>query len=231
MTSRCAALIPAAGLGARLVDRRSDAPAVPKAFRQLAGQSLLRRCAEMLVGLCDEVVVAVPDTHLDLARDDLVGLGSAVRVVAGGGDRQTSVACALAAAHSQAEVIVVHDAARPLAQPEVVRRVLDALDAGAQAVVPTQPVPDSLRWLGVDGQNTPIDRSSARAVQTPQGFRRTLLEQAHAAAGPDTGATDDATLVERLGVPVTLVDGDPLAFKITRPLDLLLAEAVLAAQR
>lgn len=230
MASRRAALVPAAGFGVRLDDRRAGEPAVPKAFRQLAGQSLLRRCVKLLVGLCDEVVVAAPGTHVDLARDDLAGLGAGVRVVGGGVDRRASVACALAAAHPQAQMILVHDAARPLVPPDVVRRVLDALDAGAQAVVPTQPVPDSLRLLGADGLSAPIDRSSARAVQTPQGFRRTVLEQAHA-AGPDISATDDASLVERLGVPVTLVDGDPLAFKITRPLDLLLAEVVLASQR
>ncbi|MBA2773066.1 MAG: 2-C-methyl-D-erythritol 4-phosphate cytidylyltransferase [Nocardioidaceae bacterium] len=230
MTSRRAALVPAAGLGVRLDGHRAVDPAVPKAFRQLAGRSLVRRCVELLVGLCDEVVVAVPNTHLDLTRADLQGLGRAVQVVIGGADRQASVARALAAAHPEAETIVVHDAARPLVPPDVVRRVLDALDAGAQAVVPTQPVADSLRVLGANGLSAPIDRSSARAVQTPQGFRRTVLEQAHA-AGLDVSATDDASLVERLGVPVTLVEGDPLAFKITRPLDLLLAEAVLAAQR
>ncbi len=230
VASRRAALVPAAGFGVRLGDVASAAARQPKAFRTLAGTSLVHRCAEVLLELCDEVVVAVPGTYLDLAREDLGGLGPNVRLVVGGADRQESVARALAVADADAEVILVHDAARPLVPHDVVRRVLDALDAGAPAVVPALHVADSLRHLRADGGSAPVDRSLVRAIQTPQGFRRTLLERAHA-AGLGAGVTDDASLVERLGVPVTLVEGDPLAFKITRPLDLLLAEAVLAAQR
>jgi 2-C-methyl-D-erythritol 4-phosphate cytidylyltransferase len=105
--------------------------------------------------------------------------------------------------------------------------VLAALEAGATCVVPVIPVSDSLRGVAPGGTNAPLDRAGVRLVQTPQGFTLEALRRGHAGARTD-GATDDATLVEATGESVTLVDGDPLAFKITTPLDLLLAEAVLA---
>jgi 2-C-methyl-D-erythritol 4-phosphate cytidylyltransferase len=125
-------------------------------------------------------------------------------------------------------VVLVHDAARALAPPALVAAVVSAVRSGAAAVVPGVPLVDTVRSL--DGQR--VDRSRLRAVQTPQGFSRTVLERAHAAAADaeddeTLAATDDAGLVERLGEPVLVVPGAPEAFKITTPLDLLLATAVL----
>jgi 2-C-methyl-D-erythritol 4-phosphate cytidylyltransferase len=122
--------------------------------------------------------------------------------------------------------VMVHDAARPLTPPELIRRVLAALRAGAPAVVPVVHLTDTIKAVDANGAvlGTP-ERSGLRAVQTPQGFRTEVLRRAYAREG--AAATDDSALVENLGVPVQTVPGDPLAFKITTPLDLRLALAVL----
>lgn len=125
------------------------------------------------------------------------------------------------------QYVLVHDAARPLTPPAVIRRVIDALRSGSRAVIPVLPVSDTIK--AVDANGTVLDtpeRSGLRAVQTPQGFETALLRQAYEGA-TDLGVTDDASLVERAGIPVRTVPGDPLAFKITTPLDLRLARAVL----
>lgn len=129
-------------------------------------------------------------------------------------------------------VVLVHDAARALAPPAVVRRVAEAVAAGADVVVPVLPVTDSVVEVG-DGVR-PVDRTRLRAVQTPQGFEAGLLRRAHAAAADRaedeaTAATDDAQLCVALGAAVTLVDGHVDAVKVTTPRDLLLAEALVAA--
>ncbi len=220
----------------------------PKALLPVAGTSLLRRSAEALRPCIDELVVAAPEGWLHQVYDEVAAIGVDVQVVVGGATRQASVHHALAAVSADAEFVLVHDAARPLVPAEVCRRVLDALEGGAPVVVPAIEVADSLRDLTTDGQTSVVDRARIRAVQTPQGFRADVLRAAHDAAaaasgrpqpmwvaadgrrGAPTPATDDASLVERAGVPVTLVEGSALAFKVTTPLDLLLCEAVLAAR-
>jgi len=125
----------------------------------------------------------------------------------------------------------VHDAARPLAPPQLAEAVVAAVRSGADAVVPGVPLADTVK--AVDAAelvtSTP-DRATLRAVQTPQGFRRATLDAAHRAAAelPADSATDDAGLAERIGASVLVIPGSDDAFKITRPLDLVLAEAVLA---
>jgi 2-C-methyl-D-erythritol 4-phosphate cytidylyltransferase len=228
VTETVAAVVPAAGLGTRLAD--SEAGTAPKAVRLLGGSTLLRRSASTLAAMVDLLVVAGPPDHLDDVRRDVHDLGCPVEVVAGGATRQESVRLALAAVPEEIELVLVHDAARPLVPSTTIERVLEALRGGATAVVPVVPVADTLRGLDESGANGPLDRSRVRAVQTPQGFRRDVLVAAHAQAADDD-ATDDAGLVELLGYQVTLVEGDPLAFKITRPLDLLLAESLLRQQR
>jgi 2-C-methyl-D-erythritol 4-phosphate cytidylyltransferase len=220
--SGVAAVVPAAGSGSRLV---SPDAVDPKAFRRLNGRQILQLSLRALEPFVDQVVVAVPPAYVDA-----VGSGRPnpvpLTVVAGGSTRQQSVRNALSVVDPAIEYVLVHDAARPLVPMDVFTRVIDALHGGAEAVVPVVPVVDSLRQLQSGGDNSAFDRSSMRAVQTPQGFRRSVLDEAHRGVD-DFDAADDAILVEGLGVPMSLVAGSDLAFKITRPLDLILAEALL----
>lgn len=143
-----------------------------------------------------------------------------VTAVAGGASRSASVRRGLQAVPDTAQVVLVHDAARPLADGPLYRRVIAAVRAGASAVVPAIPVVDTIRSL--DG--SPVARDQLRAVQTPQGFDPGTLRAAHAGGGD---ATDDASLVEADGGEVVLVDGDVRNLKITRPVDIELARALL----
>ena len=213
------AVVPAAGSGQRLGAGR------PKAFVHLGGLTLLERTLSGLheSAAVDAVVVAVPPDRTDEAK---LILGGAATVVAGGHSRTESVRRALAAV-GQPELVLVHDAARALTPPAVIIRVVDALHAGHQAVVPVLPVADTIKSVDANGVVTATpDRSGLRAAQTPQGFRTDVLLAAYERAESDE-ATDDASMVENLGAQVHVVDGDPLAFKITTALDLLLAEAVV----
>jgi 2-C-methyl-D-erythritol 4-phosphate cytidylyltransferase len=229
MHARTAAIVPAAGRGERL------GPGTPKALRLLGGSPILAHAVRALATAraVDLVAVAAPVENVDEVRgllDGVVGEADLI-VVAGGDTRQDSVARALLALPEDVDVVLVHDAARPLVPAEVVDRVVAAVRAGAPAVIPVLALVDTVKRVDATDRviETP-DRSLLRAVQTPQGFRRTLLQAAHAAADLDD-ATDDAGLVERSGVEVTCVPGHEEAFKITRPLDLLLAEAVVARRR
>jgi 2-C-methyl-D-erythritol 4-phosphate cytidylyltransferase len=230
-TTRTAAIVPAAGRGERL------GVGVPKALRSIAGIPILVHAVQSLIasGRVDLVVVAAPPHQLDEATRLLATIHGDVRVVAGGSNRQQSVARGLAAVPQDVEIVLVHDAARALTPPELVSAVAAAVSAGADAVIPVLPVADTIK--AVDSTTTTvtatIDRSTLRAVQTPQGFRRALLAKAHAAAeaaDEALSATDDAGLVERLGLPVSVIPGHVEAFKVTTPFDLLLAEAVWAGR-
>lgn len=219
-TPRVAALVPAAGRGERL------GSGTPKALRLLGGVPLLVHAVAALAGarLVDVVVVAAPADEVDAVRGLL---GRSVRVVAGGSTRADSVRVALAILEPAIEAVVVHDAARPLAPSGLVDEVAAAVLAGAPAVVPAVPVIDTIKRVDARGQVVEtVPREELRAVQTPQGFRRSVLDRAHRVRM--AGVTDDAGLVEALGVPVLVVPGAEEAFKVTRPADLLLAEAVLA---
>lgn len=154
--------------------------------------------------------------------------GPRVAVVAGGAQRQLSVAAALAVVPAEFDIVLVHDAARALAPPSLVDAVAAAVRSGHDAVIPVRPIPDTIARVGPAGEvlGNP-DRSTLRTVQTPQGFRREVLREAHAAAA-DGSATDDAGLVARLGVPVRTIPGSERAMKITTRYDLLLAEILLA---
>lgn len=216
-------VVPAAGRGERL------GPGAPKALRSLAGEPVLVHALRGLraAGCVDVVVVAAPpDAVEDVTR--LVAAFGAV-VVAGGAERADSVARGLAALPVDVDLVLVHDAARCLVPAEVVQRVVQALRDGAEAVVPVVPVADTVKEVCGSVVLRTVDRAALRAVQTPQGFRRGVLAAAHR-DGP-AGATDDAALVEACGGRVHVVEGADEAFKVTRPLDLLLAEAVLAGRR
>lgn len=213
------ALVPAAGRGVRLGADR------PKAFVEIAGTAMLTRAVDGLraCAAIDRVIVLAPPDLLDQAR---ALVPDSVTVLAGGAERSDSVRAGLAAA-VDAHHVLVHDAARALVPTDVIDRVVAALRGGAEAVVPVVPVTDTIKTVDDRGQVTGTpDRARLRAVQTPQGFSAALLRRAHAGAAD---ATDDAGLVERLGVAVHTVPGDPRAFKITGPTDLALAEALLTA--
>jgi 2-C-methyl-D-erythritol 4-phosphate cytidylyltransferase len=201
------------------------AAGAPKAFVNLSGRPMLEYALEGLrnSGVVDSVVVAVPPNRTDEAK--LVFGGDAV-IVAGGSDRTESVRLALAAI-GDAEFVLVHDAARALTPPSLIVRVVQALRSGHPAVVPALPVSDTIKAVDANGVVLgTLERSGLRAVQTPQGFQTEVLRRAYdrAAAG---GFTDDASMVEITGTPVQVVEGDPLAFKITTQTDLLLAHALL----
>lgn len=171
----------------------------------------------------DRVVVAVPPDRTDQGK---LIVGHLATVVAGGANRSQSVNMALAVA-GEPDYVLVHDAARALTPRELVVRVVEALRAGHPAVVPALPVSDTIKAVDANGVvlGTP-ERAGLRAVQTPQGFTGELLLRAyeHAESG---NFTDDASVVEQVGAQVQVVDGDPLAFKITTRLDLLLAQAIV----
>lgn len=223
-----AAVVVAAGRGERLGGEG------PKALRALAGVPMLVHAVRALAAArgVDLVVVAAPPdrvaetvTQLRAEHDE-----ADLRVVAGGATRQGSVRAALRSLPRGVTNVLVHDAARPLAPVSLVEAVVAALEGGADAVVPGVPVADTVKQV-VDGVVVAtLDRSGLYAAQTPQGFRLEVLERAHAPEPRpgESDATDDAGMVERLGVSVVVVPGHDEAFKITRPVDLLLAETVLA---
>jgi len=177
-------------------------------------------------GFVDSIVVAVPPGRTDEAK---LVFGSDAIIVEGGADRTESVRLGLNAVNS-ADFVLVHDAARALTPPSLIVRVVQALQAGHPAVVPVLPVKDTIKAVDANGVviATP-ERAGLRAVQTPQGFHADLLRRAYASAHAGE-FTDDASIVEHIGGQVQTVDGDPLAFKITTPMDLLLAEAVLSGR-
>ncbi|MDC2960653.1 2-C-methyl-D-erythritol 4-phosphate cytidylyltransferase [Streptomyces sp. NPDC001260] len=232
---RTAAVIPAAGRGVRL------GPGAPKALRALGGTPMLvhavrAMAASRAVSLV--VVVAPPDgasevkslldAHALPERTDFL-------VVPGGDSRQESVRFGLDALPPDYDIVLVHDAARPLVPVDTVDAVIEAVRAGAPAVVPALPLADTVKEVGPadPGEPEPVvatpSRARLRAVQTPQGFDRATLVRAHEEVTEDV--TDDASMVERLGLGVVVVPGHEEAFKVTRPLDLVLAEAVLARRR
>jgi 2-C-methyl-D-erythritol 4-phosphate cytidylyltransferase len=149
-------------------------------------------------------------------------------VVTGGPTRQESVSRGLDALPADVDLVLVHDAARSFVPVDVVERVVAALRGGADAAVPVIPVTDTLREQQAPGVlGGTVDRTRLVAVQTPQGFLKDVLVEAHRRAGRGD-ASDDASLVEALGVKVVGVPGSELAFKITRPVDLVLARSVAA---
>jgi 2-C-methyl-D-erythritol 4-phosphate cytidylyltransferase len=182
--------------------------------------TVLGRSVTIAAEVCDGVVVVVAPDSPWLEPDRCGDTAAGVLFVPGGATRSASVRCGLAAVPDAADVVLVHDGARPLASVELYRRVIDAVIDGADAVVPVVAVVDTIR--SVDGGV--VDRERLRAVQTPQGFRGAVLRAAHAGGAE---ATDDAALAEAIGATVTLVDGETTNLKITRPADLVVARSYL----
>ena len=218
-----AVLVPAAGAGVRL------GPGIPKALRELAGEPLLVHAVRRLGAApsVGQIVVAAPAGDVAAVRELLASF-TRVDVVAGGASRQASVAAALGAADASLGIVLVHDAARALTPPDMIERVAAAVRSGLPAVIPVLPVVDTIKQVDDAGRVVgTVDRAVLRAVQTPQGFRRDVLVAAHEAAVDEH--TDDAGLAEKMGVPVHTVPGDEAALKITRPLDLKIAAALLTS--
>ncbi len=220
------AVVVAAGSGERLGAEH------PKAFVRLGDAPML---AASVVALDDHpaidgIVLVVPAGWEERATfmADEAGAGKASIAVAGGATRSDSVACGVAEVPAEAEVILVHDAARPLLPPELIDRVLAGLGDGADGAIPGLPLADTVKEVDRGGRvvATP-DRQALRAVQTPQAFRAEALRRALAAPDRGTG-TDCASLVERTGGEVVVVPGDPRAMKVTTPDDLARVEALLA---
>jgi 2-C-methyl-D-erythritol 4-phosphate cytidylyltransferase len=209
------AVVVAGGLGTRFGER------VPKQFLDLAGLRVLDWALAAAGEACDGVVVVLPATHLHAT------LPLGVAAVAGGPTRSASVRAGLAGVPDDASVIVVHDAARPLADPTLFERVIAAVHGGADGAVPGVPVPDTVKRVDPAGGEVleTLDRAALRAIQTPQAFSAAVLRRAHAAGGD---ATDDAALVEAIGGRVVVVDGDATNLKVTGPDDLRRAEDLLA---
>ena len=190
---------------------------------RLGGRTMLAWSLAMLDDheLIDGIVMVVPEEYEErasLLADDLCAMKIAA-AVPGGATRPASVAAGVACVPEDAAFVLVHDAARPLVPPEVVDRVVAALRAGAEGVVPALPVADTVKRVGPDGSVAEtLERGALRAVQTPQGFPAAVLREALAAHAGD--ATDCASMVEQLGRPVVCVEGDERAFKVTTPADL-----------
>jgi 2-C-methyl-D-erythritol 4-phosphate cytidylyltransferase len=189
-----------------------------KQFESIAGARLVDRAVDTAANACDEVVVVVPD---GFAWD-----GAPVSAtVVGGASRSSSVRAGLAAVAASATIVVVHDAARPLASSALFDAVISAVVSGADAAVPALPVPDTVKRVDGDRVVETVARDALVAVQTPQAFRADALRAAHASGA---NATDDAALIEAAGGRVVIVPGEPANLKVTTPADLVAAAALVA---
>lgn len=206
-------IVVAAGTGERF--------GAPKQFLPLRGALVAHHAVATAAAVCDEVVVVVPEGHA-------WGGPAVLASVTGGATRSDSVRAGLDAVPATTDVVVVHDAARPLAPPSLFRDVIDAIGAGAAAAVPAIPIHDTVKRVEGDEIRETIDRTGLVTVQTPQAFRAGVLREAHGSVGD---ATDDAGLVEALGHPVRVVRGDPRNFKLTTTLDMELAMSLLGDER
>ena len=196
----------------------------PKQFEQLGERRVVDWAIAAAREVCDGVVVVVPPSW-PFSEETCTDVDSVVR---GGASRSESVRAGLDHVPAEAEVIVVHDAARPGAPAELFRRVTAAIASGADAAVPGLAVADTIKTVDDQGADRVVtgtpDRSRLVAVQTPQAFRAEALRVAHVQRGD---ATDDAALIEHAGGRVVVVEGDPRAHKITAPHDLALVAAFL----
>ena len=215
-TPTSAAIIAGAGMGHRLGAQ------IPKALIQIDGVTLIERAFASLSTVVDEIVITAPAGYEEQFR---AIVGESASVITGGVLRSDSVNLALKSLSPSTKYVLVHDAARALATSELASRVLHELQSGESAVIPALNVIDTIKEVDRDGyvRNTP-DRSSLRAVQTPQGFAVEVLKRAHEAS---QDATDDAALVEALGIKVKTIPGEARAMKITNPEDIATAVTMI----
>lgn len=219
------AIIVAGGSGTRF------GAELPKQFLELGGKPILMRSIEAFAnsGNCPvDVIVTLPSDQMDLWQRlcDRCGFGVPHRVVPGGETRWHSVKHALDSMGdvNEVDIIAVHDGVRPMVTADVICRTIAAARRDG-AAIPVVALNDSVRQVVGEASHA-LDRSALRAVQTPQAFDARLLLDAYSLPYQPT-FTDDASVVEQLGHPITLVEGDPHNLKITRPMDLALAEYLL----
>ena len=206
---KSAAIIAGAGMGHRL------GAEIPKALIQIQGITLLERAFTSLSKVVDEIIITAPEGYEEQFK---AIVGQSAEVLTGGVLRSDSIRVALKALSPSVESVLIHDAARALASSALATRVLSDVQSGQSAVIPVLKVIDTIKEIDRDGfvRATP-DRSSLVAAQTPQGFNRQVLERAHSASDD---ATDDAALVEAIGVKVKTIEGEASAFKITTKEDI-----------
>ena len=214
------AIIAAAGQGTRL---GAD---LPKAYVELAGRTLVERSVRAMIDAgVDHIIVVIMPAMEETARRILADYPN-VQLVHGAGERVDSVWRGIQAIPTTDDdaVVLIHDSARALTPPDMILRVAQAVTGDVQAAIPVLPVADTIKRVA----NTPA-RADLRIVQTPQAFRLGTLREANQTyfRDPSFVVTDDASLVEHLNIPVHCVPGDPLALKITTPIDLTLAAALL----
>ena len=216
MINKTAAIIAAAGAGNRL------AANLPKALVKLVDKTLVEHAVAALSPVADLIIITAPTGYEDQFSKLL---GDQVKVITGGVLRSDSIRIALSNIPENYEYVLVHDGARALATTDLANSVLNALSKGEQAVIPALDVIDTIKEIDSNNyvRNT-LNRSSLRAVQTPQGFSRSVLARAHEAS---EDATDDAALVEALGIAVKVIPGEFRALKITTKSDLAAATQVL----
>ena len=221
------AIVAAGGKGERL------GGGVRKQLRTVGGRTLLERSVTPFDGSerIAEIILVLPADLVASPPDFVRGIRTPVRLVAGGGRRQDSVAAGLGALAPESEIVVIHDAARPFCTPAVIGRTIDAA-AECGAATAALPAFDTVKEGRVENGATlvgaTLQRERVFLVQTPQAFRVDLLRDA-VARGGGADATDEATLVERAGHPVRLVQGDVRNFKVTSRDDLALAEQLVSA--
>jgi len=231
VANRTVALVPAAGRGLRM------GGSLPKQFLTLGGVPILVHSLLALEGAdtVSEIILAVPDAEREFCLREIVtphGFKKVTKIVAGGAQRQDSVRHGLEAVGEDVEIVLVHDAVRPFLTVDMIGRVIEAAVKHGAAVVAI-PMRDTVKLVGADGLiEKTVDRGQLWLAQTPQAFRRTLFQEAHRRAQLDGfHGTDDVQLVERLGYPVAVVEGNGENIKLTRPEDLKIGEAILAARK
>jgi 2-C-methyl-D-erythritol 4-phosphate cytidylyltransferase len=228
---RTVALVPAAGRGLRM------GGSVPKQFLALGGEPLILHSLRLLQAssVIDEIILAVPQSEMGYCLKEIVAhhhFTKVTKVVPGGHERQDSVRHALEAVHDDVDMVLVHDAVRPFLTERMVEEVVRSAREKGAAII-ALPMKDTIKQVGADHVvERTVDRQSLWLAQTPQAFRRDWLLAAHRKAhAGGIRATDDAYLIEWAGHPVSVVEGSGENIKVTRPEDMVIGEAILAARK
>ena len=210
---------------------------VPKQFLALGGQPLILYSLRALQAssIIDEIILAVPQNEMDYCLKEIVTkhhFTKVTKLVPGGRERQDSVRHALEAVHDDVDVVLIHDAVRPFLTERMVEEVVQSAREKGAAII-ALPMKDTVKQVGADHViERTVDRQSLWLAQTPQAFRRDWLLAAHRKAHAEgVRATDDAYLIEWAGHPVSVVEGSGENIKVTRPEDMVIGEAILAARK